>query len=60
MYLLYASDVTWPEDAVPIPTDFMHQLSGRLPDDQLLDGPGLARRVTQLVDPGREAFPASP
>jgi len=57
VYLLYAADATWPNDNVPAPSDFMHQLSGRLPDDKLLDGPELTRRVMKLVDQRRESEP---
>jgi hypothetical protein len=50
VYLLYAADAKWIGPDVPVPTDFMHQLSGRLPEDNLLDGPELTRRVRNLVD----------
>lgn len=53
VYLLYAAGATWPADRVPMPSEFMHQLSGRLPEDKLLDGPGLTRRVMRLVSEAR-------
>ena len=42
---------------MPTPIDFMHQLSGRLPEDKLLDGPELTSHVMKLVDQGRTATP---
>lgn len=49
IYLVYAADATWPGDSIPVPADFMHQLSGRLPDSKLLDAPRLARLVSGLI-----------
>lgn len=49
VYLLYPAGVRWAEGNAPIPVDFMHQLSGRLPETDLLDGSGLSRRVEKLV-----------
>lgn len=50
VYLLYAANAKWIGPDVPVPADFMHQLSGRLPDNDLLDGPELTRRLRNLVD----------
>ena len=41
VYLVYEPGIEWKGDAPPVPTLFMHQLGGRLPDDQRLDGPKL-------------------
>ena len=38
---MYEPVTEWNSDAPPEPTDFMHQLGGRLPDGQRLDGPKL-------------------
>jgi len=54
VYLLYSSGVAWLDASPPAPSDFMHQLSGRLPDDKLLDGERLIRQVTGLVTHARE------
>jgi hypothetical protein len=50
VYLLYTADAKWIGPGVPVPTDSMHQLSGRLPDAKLLDERDLTRRVRSLVD----------
>jgi len=54
VYLLYGAEATWPDDTVPTPSDFMHQLAGRLPGDKVLDGPALTRRVMNLVGRAQE------
>ena len=49
VYLLYPRDVKWEGDAPPRPEFFMHQLGGRLPDKQSLDGPELAARLRAMI-----------
>ena len=48
VYLLYARGQRW-EASVPKPRFFMHQLSGRLPERQRLDGTVLAKQVQALL-----------
>jgi hypothetical protein len=50
VYLLYRPGVTWNEDSPPDPDFFMHQLGGRLPDGQRLDGTKLADSLRKLFD----------
>jgi hypothetical protein len=49
VYLVYEPGVVWDDDTPPEPTYFMHQLGGRLPDDQRLDGPKLFDAVENLL-----------
>jgi len=49
VYLVYESGIVWDGDTPPKPTYFMHQLGGRLPDDQRLDGPKLFGAVENLL-----------
>lgn len=49
VYLLYPPGVTWEGAVPPEPTFFMHQLSGRLPHGQRLDGPKLAEAIRQSL-----------
>lgn len=42
VYLLYLPGAQWGEETPPRPTYFMHQLAGRLPEPQLLNGSQLA------------------
>jgi hypothetical protein len=48
VYLVYASGIAWGDDGPPRPSYFMHQLGGRLPDGQRLDGPKLAAAIEDL------------
>jgi len=50
VYLVYAPGILWDGDAPPEPTFFMHQLGGRLPDGQRLDGPELHDVVDGLLN----------
>jgi hypothetical protein len=45
VYLLYRPGTTWQPAGPPAPDYFMHQLSGRLPDSLMLDGPKLASAI---------------
>lgn len=49
VYLVYPSGVTWNEDGPPRPEFFQHQLGGRIPDSQRLDGPELAGGIRKLL-----------
>jgi hypothetical protein len=49
VYLVYEPGILWGGDTPPEPTYFMHQLGGRLPDDQRLDGPKLFDVVENLL-----------
>lgn len=49
VYLLFPRGVVWSEGAPPVPRSFMHQLGGRLPDGDRLDGSELARRLRGLM-----------
>lgn len=48
VYLVYPRGVSW-DRSLPIPEYFMHQLRGRLPDEQRLDAPKLAERLKVLL-----------
>lgn len=50
VYLVYAPGVRW-GDAVPVPDYFQHQLSGRLPKEQRLDGAVLVARLREFLEP---------
>lgn len=50
VYLVYEPGVVWDSDAPPEPTSFMHQLGGRLPDGQRLDGPKLRDVIQDILD----------
>jgi hypothetical protein len=50
VYLVYAPGTRW-DAAVPAPEYFQHQLGGRLPKEQLLNGAVLAERVRALLEP---------
>ena len=45
VYLVYAPGIHWEGKEPPRPTYFQHQLGGRLPADQRLDGPKLAEAI---------------
>lgn len=49
VYLVYEPGVEWDADEPPEPTFFMHQLGGRLPDDQRLDGPKLHDVIQKIL-----------
>jgi hypothetical protein len=49
VYLVYEPGVVWEGDAPPVPTFFMHQLGGRLPDERRLDGPRLRDRIENIL-----------
>ena len=49
VYLVYEPGVVWDGDAPPEPTFFMHQLVGRLPDVQRLDGPKLRDEIAKIL-----------
>ncbi len=48
VYLIYAPGVVWGE-SVPTPEYFQHQLSGRLPKNQRLDGTVLAEKIRAVL-----------
>ena len=50
VYLVYAPGVEWTDPVPPPPTFFMHQLGGRLPDGQQLDGAVLRETVQDMLD----------
>lgn len=45
VYLVYPREAEWTGTDPPRPEYFMHQLGGRLPDANRLDGVGLARSL---------------
>jgi hypothetical protein len=47
VYLVYAPGIRWEGKEPPRPTYFQHQLGGRLPADQRLDGPKLAEAINR-------------
>jgi len=49
VYLVYPPGTTWNEGVPPRPELFQHQLAGRLPDSQRLDGPALAEEVQRIL-----------
>ena len=49
VYLLYPAGTRWSEGHAPTPSEFMHQLPGRLPDANMLDERGLARRLSHVI-----------
>jgi len=51
VYLIYAPGIEWEDQTPPTPSYFMHQLGGRLPDEQRLDGEKLKRAIEEA---GRE------
>jgi hypothetical protein len=50
VYLVYEPGIGWDSDTPPEPTFFMHQLGGRLPDDQRLDGPKLRDVIEKIME----------
>lgn len=53
VYLAYPRGVLWSDDPPahpPSPAFFMHQLAGRLPAEQLLDGARLATGLQAMLD----------
>ncbi|MGQ0722044.1 MAG: hypothetical protein ACT4PE_10790 [Candidatus Eiseniibacteriota bacterium] len=54
VYLVYPPGVVWEAGEPPAPEFFMHQLGGRLPHAQGLDGAGLAQEIRRhLSEPHR-------
>ena len=49
VYLVYEPGIEWDGDTPPEPTFFMHQLGGRLPDGQRLDGPRLHDVIEKIL-----------
>ena len=49
VYLVYPPEVRWDSDIPPRPDYFQHQLGGRLPFGQHLDGPALAREIRRIL-----------
>lgn len=49
VYLVYPRGVEWKGERPPRPAYFMHQLTGRLPEDRMLDGDILAERLEALT-----------
>lgn len=49
VYLVYEPGISWADSIPPTPTQFMHQLSGRLPEDQQLDGARLRSWIEALL-----------
>ena len=48
VYLLYEPGTRWTTGPPP-PHDFMHQLGDRLPEEKLLDGEVLAKKISSLL-----------
>jgi hypothetical protein len=55
VYLVYPPGVVWEGETPPSPAAFMHQLSGRLPADRHLDGPGLAADLRRVASHAGES-----
>jgi hypothetical protein len=49
VYLVYSPKAKWEGDIPPRPDYFMHQLGGRLPDSQSLDGSKLASEIQRIL-----------
>jgi hypothetical protein len=50
VYLVYEPGVEWGGLVPPAPTFFMHQLGGRLPNGQKLDGPKLREVIEAILE----------
>jgi hypothetical protein len=50
VYLVYEPGIKWNDSSPPEPTFFMHQLGGRLPDGQRLDGSKLHDVIAEIID----------
>ena len=50
VYLVYEPGIEWGNDTPPDPTFFMHQLGGRLPNGQRLDGPKLHDVIEKILE----------
>ena len=48
VYLVYPKGITW-DQSPPEPVYFMHQLGGRLPEEQRLDAAELAERLQSML-----------
>lgn len=49
VYLVYDRGIEWTGEHPPAPTYYQHQLVGRLPDANVLDGPLLRERVLESL-----------
>ena len=49
VYLVYPPGKQW-DKVAPLPDYYQHQLPGRLPNERLLDGEALARKVEALLE----------
>jgi hypothetical protein len=49
VYLVYRAGRVWDAFEPPAPDDFMHQLSGRLPKEKMLEGRGLAEMIGEMT-----------
>jgi len=49
VYLAYPGGVEWKSSSPPKPEYFQHQLGGRLPKAQQLDGAALAKRLEAML-----------
>jgi hypothetical protein len=59
VYLLYDRGIEWTGKNPPVPTYYMHQLVGRLPQGRMLDGPVLREKVLASVN-SRSTSPSFP
>lgn len=50
VYLVYDRASRWESGSAPTPDDFQHQLSGRLPEEKLLDEAALVARIRTLIE----------
>jgi len=50
VYLVYGPGIQWTVSSPLEPTLFMHQLGGRLPADQRLDGPKLRDVIKEIIE----------
>ncbi len=49
VYLLYPAGTRWTSEP-PVPDYFQHQLGGRLPPENRLNGDGMAERIEAMLD----------
>jgi len=50
VYLVYDRGVEWTGPDPPVPTYYMHQLVGRLPEGRMLDGPVLQKKIREILN----------